>query len=105
MRLQFQLPAAAQGSKRPVNAVLIPSPEIVGTRVVSATSSCGHYGLIGFNECSGVGQTYIPRQELFDAIDRVVRDTSEDVGQIGFRIEAVQFGRADHAVFYGTAST
>ena len=40
----------------------------------------------------------VPRQELLGAVDRMPGDASEDKPQVGFRIEAVELGRADQAV-------
>ena len=36
-----------------------------------------------------------PGQQFDDAVDRVMDDAAEDVTQIGFRVEAVQFRRLD----------
>ena len=70
--------------------------------MVSATRSCGH--LICRQSISSlVSQADVPRQEFFDAVDRMVGDACEDVRQIGFRIDSVQFGRADQAVHRGGA--
>ena len=41
---------------------------------------------------------YIPRQQFIDAIDRVLGDTFEHAPQVGFRIDVIEFGRADQRV-------
>ena len=43
----------------------------------------------------------VPRQELLDTIDRMFGDASEHVAQIRFRIQPVQFGRANKGINSG----
>ena len=45
------------------------------------------------------GAVDIPGQQFGDAVDRVVGDAAEHVTQVGFGIEAVQFGRLDQRVY------
>jgi hypothetical protein len=40
----------------------------------------------------------IPGQKFLDAIDWVICDALEDVAQVGFRIEPIEFGRTDEAI-------
>jgi hypothetical protein len=37
-----------------------------------------------------------PRKQFVDPVDRVVGDASEDVAQVGFRIEPVELGRFNY---------
>jgi hypothetical protein len=41
----------------------------------------------------------MPGQELVDPVDRVIGDAGEDVTQVGFGVDAVQFAGFDQAVF------
>jgi hypothetical protein len=41
---------------------------------------------------------YIPRQQFIDATDRVLGNTFENAPQVGFRIDVIEFGRADQRV-------
>ena len=43
-------------------------------------------------------QVNVPGKQLGDAVDGVVRDVFEYMAEVGFRVEAVQFGRADEGV-------
>jgi len=45
----------------------------------------------------------VPGQQFVDAVDRVIGDAREHVAEVGFRIDAVQLGRADQAVDRGGA--
>jgi len=45
----------------------------------------------------------VPWQRLFDAIDRMVGDAPEHITQIGFWVQAAEFGRSDQAVEGGSA--
>jgi len=40
----------------------------------------------------------VPRQEFLDTIHRVLGDACENITQIGFRVETVQFGRSNQAI-------
>ena len=40
----------------------------------------------------------IPRQQFLDTVHRMIGDALQDVAQIEFRIETVEFGRAEQAV-------
>jgi hypothetical protein len=40
----------------------------------------------------------MPGQELVDPVDRVIGDAGEDVTQVGFGVDAVQFAGFDQAV-------
>ena len=37
---------------------------------------------------------HVPKQELCDAVDRVVRDVCQDVSEIAFRVDLVELGCA-----------
>jgi hypothetical protein len=50
-----------------------------------------------------VAATDVPGEQFRDAVDRVVRDASQHVFQVGFRIKSVQLGRTDQAVHRGGA--
>ena len=54
--------------------------------------------LSGFGKIDRRPEIEVPGEEFFNAVDRMVRNTGEDVRQIGFRIDPVQFRRADQAV-------
>ena len=41
---------------------------------------------------------HIPWEQFFDAIDGVLRDARENISQITFRIDPVQFASSDQAV-------
>ena len=45
----------------------------------------------------------VPGQEFSDSVHRVIGNARQDLAQIGLRIEAVEFGRADQAVDGGSA--
>ena len=45
----------------------------------------------------------MPGQELVDPVDRVIGDAGEDVTQVGFGVDAVQFAGFDQAVDDGCA--
>src|SRR5512147_1395494 len=45
----------------------------------------------------------MPGQEFGEAVDRVLGDASQDVAQVGFGVDAVQFARFDQAVDAGGA--
>ena len=47
----------------------------------------------------------MPRQQLHDAIDRMLGDTLENIAQVGFRIELIELGRTDERVDNGRALT
>ena len=53
---------------------------------------CGVFGLLGRVGCD------VPGQELFDAVDRMVGDTGQDISEIRFGIETIEFGGAYQAV-------
>ena len=68
---------------------------------MSARVGCGHYRwsvLSGFGKIDRRSEIEVPGEEFFNAVDRMVRNTGQDVRQIGFRIDPVQFRRADQAV-------
>jgi hypothetical protein len=46
-----------------------------------------------------------PGQQLRNAIDRMVSDAPNDATQVGFRIDAIEFGRTDQAVNRSSALT
>lgn len=51
------------------------------------------------SECLGLGgQGELPGQEIVDAVDGVIRDDVEDVAEVGFRVDAVEFGGTDEGV-------
>ena len=45
----------------------------------------------------------VPGRQFVDTVDRVVGDAGEHLGQVGLRIEAVQFGGFDDGVDGGGA--
>ncbi|PZW90426.1 hypothetical protein DFS13_13925 [Burkholderia sp. 28_3] len=45
---------------------------------------------------------HVPRQQLVDAVDRMVSDALENIGEICLGIEAVQARRADQAIHRGS---
>ncbi len=47
----------------------------------------------------------MPREQLFDAVNRMVRDVREHMSKIGFWIECVELGCADKAVDCGGTLT
>lgn len=53
----------------------------------------------------GLGEFHVPGQKLIDLKNRMVGDASEDVSQIGFRVETVKLCRANQAVDCGGALT
>ena len=55
--------------------------------------------LRGLAQCLDGCAGEIPRQQVFNAIDRMLGDAFEYRAQIRFRIQAVQFRRADQAVY------
>jgi hypothetical protein len=44
-----------------------------------------------------VNNTEIPRQQFFDAVDRMLRDARQNVPQITLRIDSIQLRRSDQA--------
>ena len=46
---------------------------------MSASASCGHYGLVAFSGFDGSRKMDVPRQQLLDAVDGVIRDAGQDV--------------------------
>ena len=44
----------------------------------------------------------MPRQQFLDSVDGMVGDALQDLAKISFRVEAVQFGRADQTVDGGS---
>jgi hypothetical protein len=52
--------------------------------------------------CAGL---YVPRQELFDAIDGVIGDLGEYGAEIALRVKAVKPGATDQRVDGGGAMT
>ena len=57
-------------------------------RLLGASSEdCGSGGLVELAQRSPV-----PWQQFVDAIDRMIGDAGEDVGEIGFGVEAVHLG-------------
>src|SRR5260370_10840328 len=71
--------------------------------MVSATPSCGHFASAVSAGFGSAGKVNIPRQELFDSVDGMVGNASEDVRQIGFRIDTVQFRGTNQSVHGGGA--
>ena len=55
--------------------------------------------LARFVGVDGSPKAEVPRKEFVNAVDRMVGNACEDVRQIGFRIDPVQFRRADQAVY------
>jgi hypothetical protein len=47
----------------------------------------------------------IPRQQFLDAVDRMVSDTLQDMMQLAFGIEVVEFGGAQDRVDRGSPLT
>ena len=47
----------------------------------------------------------VPRQELFDTIDRMFGDTGEHVAEIMLRVQAIQFRRSDKGIDRGGSFT
>ena len=45
----------------------------------------------------------VPGQQFGDAVDGVVGDAREHIAQVGFGVEAVEFGRSDQAIDSGGA--
>jgi hypothetical protein len=88
--------------KRMAKAVLTSYGLRMQTHVVSASRSCGHYGLV-LCRIGGCGNAEVPGQEFFDAVDGVIGDAGEDIRQIGFRIDTVEFRRSNQAVHSGGA--
>ena len=41
---------------------------------------------------------HVPGQKFLDLAHRMIGDSGEDMRQVGFRIDAVEFGRTDQAV-------
>jgi len=60
---------------------------------------------MGFSGCACFEKTYVPRKEFSNAVDGMICNTGQDMRQISFRIEVVQFRRADQAVYRGSAFT
>jgi len=52
---------------------------------------------VGSGDC-GSAEVKVPRQEFFDSVDGVTGNASQDIGQVGFRIHAVQFCGPNQAV-------
>ena len=50
-----------------------------------------------------VGLRDVPRQKFLNAIDGMLGDALQHLAQIGFRVETVQFGRANQAIDCGSA--
>lgn len=44
---------------------------------------------------------HVPRQQLVDAVDRMVSDALKNIGEIRLGIEAIQACRADQAIHRG----
>ena len=57
----------------------------------------GSYG--DRQECVGE----IPGQQFFDSADRMFGDMDQDLAEIGFRVEIVQFSRRDQRIDGGSA--
>ena len=51
-------------------------------------------GVCGFDRGLRAGGD-VPRQQLLDASDGMVGDAGQDLAQVGFRIQAIEFGGAD----------
>ena len=67
---------------------------------MSATRSSGH--LLRWNfECSV--QVDVPGQEFLDAVNGMVGDAAQDVGQVGFWIQSVQFRGTQQGIHRGGA--
>ena len=51
-------------------------------------------------------QRNVPRQKLFDTVDRMIRDSGEHIRQVCLRIDSVEFCGSDQTVdCRGTLST
>jgi hypothetical protein len=53
--------------------------------------------------CGLLRNVHVPEQQIADAVDVVIGDLPEHSAQTEFRIEAVEFGRADQRVDGGGA--